>query len=63
MKKVLMFNDREFTSEDLFKLEDIEKHPESENEKFLCQMVEKFFFRMAQLQDDINQMRIEMEQV
>jgi hypothetical protein len=62
MLKTLKFNDREFTTEDLFRLEEIEKNPESDNERFLLTMVDKFFFRIAQLQDDIQTMKQTMEQ-
>jgi hypothetical protein len=62
MLKTLKFNDREFTTEDLFRLEEIEKNPESDNERFLLTMVDKFFFRIAQLQDDINTLKDTMEQ-
>ena len=61
MLKTIQFNDRQFSTEDLFRLEEIEKDPKTPNEKFLCDMVEKFFFRMAQLQDDIKDLKIELE--
>jgi len=61
MNKTLKFNNREFCTEDLFRYEEIEKNPESANEKFLCEMVEKFFFRLAQLQEEIKDLNYQLE--
>jgi hypothetical protein len=62
MLKTLKFNDRQMTTEDLFRLEEIEKGPKTDNEKFLCEMIDKFFFRLAQLQDDVQTLKDTVEQ-
>jgi hypothetical protein len=61
INKGQMYNDLEFSGDDLFRIEAIEKNPETENEKFLCRMIEKFFFRTAQLQDDLNSLKSTLE--
>lgn len=54
----MKFNDLTFTSEDLFKLQEIETSSlRTENEKFLCNIVDKMFYRVAQLSDQIEDLK------
>ena len=58
----IKYNNLEFTTQDLFKLEEIERSSlKTENEKFLCEIVDKLFYRCAQLKDQIDHLSHRLE--
>lgn len=53
ISKMEMWNDSSFSSDDLFRLADISASA-TDNEKFLISMIDRFFIKIALLQDDVD---------
>ena len=55
------WNSTLFSTQDLEQLENIEKGPRTENEVFLCGLVERLFLQIAMLKDDLKQAETQLE--
>jgi hypothetical protein len=58
-----MWNDVEFSTGDLWRLTEIQDSKFiTDNEKFLCSLIDKMFIRLALLQDDVDTLKLTLEQ-
>lgn len=61
--KAKLFNDSEFTTDDIFKLAEIEGGSfRTQNEEFLLQLIDKFCLKIALLKSDLEDTKELLEQ-
>jgi hypothetical protein len=54
----IKWNNFTVTTDDLFRLQELEGSSlKTDNERFLCLMIDKLFLRIAELQDQVNDLK------